>query len=268
MTKNQIEYQKHLETVRSNKARETETARSNKRNEDISSFVARSNDYWRGREYDTTTRYQLGSLAETQRSNLAREQETNRANLAKEAENYRSNLARETETARHNLASEQADLMRAQAAQTQASASVMQVNLGYAQLAETTRANQARESAILQSQAETARSNAARERLQAEAQAETRRSNLANIDLGQQKVSEQYRHNVVSEGQEYIALGIQQKDAESRATQATAAQKSADAAKQRAESGAFRDYATGISSLVGSAFDVASSAATSIILGG
>lgn len=84
MTSNQINYQKHLEDVRSNKARESETNRSNLVNEGLT----RSRDQ------------------ETKRANLAREYETNRANVAKETETNRSNLAREIETNRANVASE------------------------------------------------------------------------------------------------------------------------------------------------------------------
>lgn len=84
MTHNQIEYQKHLETARSNKAKEAETYRSNRAQE-----------------------------VETNRSNLAREGEMSRHNLASErndllalAESHRSNIARETETHRSNVEKE------------------------------------------------------------------------------------------------------------------------------------------------------------------
>lgn len=62
MTENQINYQKHLETVRSNQAQEKLTS-----------------------ERD----------AETKRSNLAREFETNRSNVVREDETHRSNLVSE-----------------------------------------------------------------------------------------------------------------------------------------------------------------------------
>lgn len=74
MTKNQIEYQRNVETKRSNLAVETETARANRERE-----------------------------KENFRSNTAREAETLRSNLAKEGENYRSNTAREDETRRNNM---------------------------------------------------------------------------------------------------------------------------------------------------------------------
>lgn len=73
MTTNQIEWLKHNETARSNRAREYETNRSNLANE-----------------------------TETNRSNLAREAETHRSNVANETETNRSNLAREQETSLHN----------------------------------------------------------------------------------------------------------------------------------------------------------------------
>lgn len=84
MTHNQIEYQKHLETARSNRTKEAETYRSNRAQE-----------------------------VETNRSNLAREGEMTRHNLASEhndllqlAESHRSNVARETETHRSNVEKE------------------------------------------------------------------------------------------------------------------------------------------------------------------
>lgn len=73
MTQNQINYQKNLETTRSNLAKEAETHRANVASETL---AARRD-------------------AETVRSNLARELETNRSNTAKELETARSNRANE-----------------------------------------------------------------------------------------------------------------------------------------------------------------------------
>lgn len=74
MTSNQIAYQQHLETVRSNVSRETETNRSN-----------------------------LAKEAETHRSNVANESENIRYHNLTTEETKRSNLAKEAETKRHNL---------------------------------------------------------------------------------------------------------------------------------------------------------------------
>lgn len=73
MTRNQIEYQKHLEQQRSNRAQEALTGRS---------------------------------IDEQVRSNQARESENYRSNLARETENTRSNQARERETFRHDVNTE------------------------------------------------------------------------------------------------------------------------------------------------------------------
>lgn len=91
MTRNQIDYQKSLETARANRASEqlgrdqlVETNRSNLRNEAL----------------------KHEANIETNRSNLAREAETHRSNVANESETQRSNLVRERETNRSNLANE------------------------------------------------------------------------------------------------------------------------------------------------------------------
>lgn len=84
MTQNQINYQRHLEDVRSNTAREAENIRSNRAREEETKRANLAN------EYLTSSRD-----AETARANLAREQETNRSNLAREIETNRSNLSNE-----------------------------------------------------------------------------------------------------------------------------------------------------------------------------
>lgn len=85
MTQNQINYQKHLEDIRSNVARETENIRANKAREEETRRSNLANEYLTG-----------SRDAETARANKAREQETNRSNLAKEIETNRSNLANES----------------------------------------------------------------------------------------------------------------------------------------------------------------------------
>lgn len=92
-------------------------------------------------------------------------------------EQGRSSLA---EAKRHNLASERL--------------SAQQIGLGYAQLAETRRANTAREVLQTSQLSETIRSNMARE-------TETNRSNVA-------KETETTRHNVISEGTDINRMNI------------------------------------------------------------
>lgn len=205
MTKNQIEYNKLLELQRSNQAnekltqiRDREAARHNYVSEEVSRL-----------SLDETKRANLIREAETERSNKARENETYRSNVAREdlqrmanEESRRANLAREFETSRHNLASEEVsrgqlqELARSNRAkeqlQSQAQAEVARhnksgeaisranVDLGYSQLRETTRANQARELEAnranvaketevnrhnMATETETARSNSVREKI-------------------------------------------------------------------------------------------------------
>lgn len=103
MTKNQIEYQKHKETVRANQAAES----------------------LRLDELGETTRHNQAVELETNRSNVAREGETMRHDLATEKETSQHNRTTEVETKRHDLATEANDLIKAQAAQTSAYASTL-----------------------------------------------------------------------------------------------------------------------------------------------
>lgn len=109
MTANQIAYQRVLEEIRSNKAREEETRRANMALEAI-----------RQAELSEAQRHNRESEAEMQRSNLARELENNRHNTATEsltlqniyatkevayaklAEERRHNIVSEVETSTHN----------------------------------------------------------------------------------------------------------------------------------------------------------------------
>lgn len=159
MTKNQIEYLKLRETQRSNLAQED---------------LTRSRD---SRTYEIG----LGTLAESQRHNRATESqarlsldETARHNLAGEAltrssldESIRHNQAVETEASRHNKVGEsynervlsesrRHNVSQEAIGRSQVGASFANINLGYSQLAEASRANIARET-------ENTRSNIARE---------------------------------------------------------------------------------------------------------
>lgn len=142
MTKNQIEYNKLLETKRANQASEraklseiAETGRHNLAGEQIqrasldeTSRANRAREAWQSdtlaetmrsnQERESLARAQHSELqrsnrasedirrqqnVETQRSNLARENETHRSNLAKETETQRANIAREQEEHRSNV---------------------------------------------------------------------------------------------------------------------------------------------------------------------
>lgn len=116
MTANQIAYQRVLEEIRANKAREDETRRANLALEAL-----------RRQELEEAQRHNLVAEQETNRSNLARELENNRHNAATEkltlsniyatkevayaklAEERRHNVASEIETATHNENTEYLD---------------------------------------------------------------------------------------------------------------------------------------------------------------
>nr|AVX53551.1 putative ORF1 [Marmot picobirnavirus] len=174
MTRNQIEIEKYLETLRTNKAnealikardaetaranaaREAEVARANLANETLTKArdleVARAN---KAREVETQ-RSNLEreaanriSIDESARSNRAREaqaiadlRERQRANLASELEISRSNRAKEAETSRHNRASEQ---LSSAVVKESARKTDLTYSLGSDQLEETTRHNKVSE---------------------------------------------------------------------------------------------------------------------------
>lgn len=145
MTKNQIEYQKLLESKRANRAQETETNRANLMNEELIRSRDTATLDLRGRE-----------LQETQRSNQAREAENFRSNLAREGENKRHNVAQEMENSKHNRAQE--------------AIGYGNISLGYSNLAEARRSNQANE------------------RIRRNELFERQRSNLANEAIGRRSL--------------------------------------------------------------------------------
>lgn len=119
MTANQIAYQRVLEEIRANRAREAEANRANLASEAL-----------RRQELEEAQRHNLVAEQETNRSNFARELENNRHNTATEqltlsniyankevayaklAEDKRHNIATETETATHNENMEYLDKYR------------------------------------------------------------------------------------------------------------------------------------------------------------
>lgn len=197
MTKNQIEYLKLRESQRANLAQEGLTRARDQRSYEIG----------------------LGTLAESSRHNLATEEqarasldETSRHNLAGEGqaqrsldESVRHNQATEQEMRRHNIVGEQynakylAETGRHNVAQeaigrSQVGASFANISLGYQQLGETQRSNQARE-------AENTRSNVARE-------SENLRHNQAGeaIDMYRNRSESQYKRDVTRQGDRKLTL--------------------------------------------------------------
>lgn len=139
MTRNQIEYAKHLETQRANRAQEALTQQRDAQAHEVSlaqlGETTRHNRAGEAQQVavlgeqsrhnlatEELSRAQLGelqthnraternaalTLSEQQRANVAREREQQRSNLAQEIELNRSNLAREAETQRSHMVSEQ-----------------------------------------------------------------------------------------------------------------------------------------------------------------
>lgn len=154
MTKNQIDYQSHLERIRSN----VENERLNQRRQRWQEHV------------------DFHNMRETKRANLAKEAEINRANVENErlkaesnnilathyqtqnAETKRANQAREQLTAESNEIQKQQVILGYHTADVQRQNVLAQVGLGYSQLAETQRSHQANE-------VEINRSNLANERI-------------------------------------------------------------------------------------------------------
>lgn len=109
MTKNQIEFNKLLETRRANQAQEILTRRRDDRSHSLG--LAQLGET--SKHNRATESLDSAKLVETTRSNKEREKETHRANVAKEDETKRSNIARESETQRHNERTEAIDIGRA-----------------------------------------------------------------------------------------------------------------------------------------------------------
>lgn len=218
MTRNQIEFHKMMETRRANRVTEDITRTRDERSHQVAlGQLAELGRHNKEQErqgqiaLDETSRHNLASEshardvlaeqqrhsmvqeAETNRSNIAREIETNRANLAHEAETRRSNLSREQETRRANLA---AEALRSAELAEMAKYHASSINLGYANLAETSRANKANE-------AERLRTNLAHE-------IETNRSNIRSEELRQQANDETRSHNTAIERAEARKIGLEQ----------------------------------------------------------
>lgn len=146
MTRNQIDYMKHKEEQRHNRAVERETRRTNKQNENIKR-VANDQTYDLGLAKNQIS---ISELDEVRRANLAREREQNRTNIENErlkgqqiaidagissrnvAELERANRAREIEANRSNVASENIRREANQISNIGANAAMGQVGAAYA----------------------------------------------------------------------------------------------------------------------------------------
>lgn len=220
MTRNQIEFHKMMETRRANRATEEITRTRDERAHTVAlgqlSELSRHNfesEKLTQRSLDETSRHNLETEsharsvlaeqqrhsmaveAETYRSNVAHEIELNRSNLAKEAETHRSNVAREGETKRSNLA---AEALRSQELAEQARYHTASINLGYANLAETSRSNKTKEAEIM-------RSNMTQE-------IERNRSNLAQEALEDARIAETVKHNRATERSKAVELSKRQQE--------------------------------------------------------
>lgn len=202
MTRNQVAYAQLLEQRRSNQANEALTKARDTANREIGMFNAtesQRHNYMteqqavasldeQSRHNVMTEQLQQQYQQELGRHNVATEEETVRSNTARELETRRSNIAREVELNRSNVANE--SLRSAELSEQQRYHS-MSIGLGYSQLAETRRHNQAFEE-------ETQRSNIAREtetnRANVAREMETNRSNIAT-EL------ERYRSNTTVEAE-------------------------------------------------------------------
>lgn len=201
MTQNQIAYWNLKETTRHNLATEAqasdvlaESKRHSLATEAVASFSAkeqaRSN-----RAHESIAWFQS---QETQRHNIAAESEQKRSNLAREAEQYRSNTAQEAiswaqyaEGQRHNRASE---ALNAIDVDTRARKAAADIELGVNTLAETHRANSARESETWRHNQETERylgyTTKADTKLK-DAQAALTSANAKNASMQQQLIQQQ-----------------------------------------------------------------------------
>lgn len=138
MTSNQLRYWELQEAKRANRAKERETRRANRANERL------TRNYQQG-----TLDLRAQELAETVRRNLAGES----ISLGTLAESQRHNVAYEHESARHNLATE--------------GLTSRQLNIETEKLSETIRSHKASESISLQNVAEMRRHNIAQEGISA-----------------------------------------------------------------------------------------------------
>lgn len=219
MTRNQIEYLKHLETMRNNQAQLIELNRSNLERErqgqaslDETAKHNRATEEVATKQLIELGRHNLATEQEASTHNrnveaetAAHNRETERQGVLQLAETQRSNLARESETARSNQARER---LTEQANRETARANREREALGWGQLSETERANRAKEQLGIDQLMEQARMNDATIAYNSRRQDEVERQNLANnvIDTANQvtragELAERVRSDLASEAE-------------------------------------------------------------------
>lgn len=243
MTKNQIEYNRLLETKRSNQANEELTRIRDERAHSLGkATLAETSRYHsadigvRQASLDEQIRSNKVRESETVRSNLAKEAETYRSNVAKEMENYRSNVAREKETARSNRASEY----------NKARQLALDTEIRRGQLTETIRSNKAHE-AINWANVDVGYQNVALGRSQL---TETMRRNQVQESQEASRIAEQHRMNTLTANQKARELAIRQQSADVAAYDSESRRIQAETQRSTARSERVRNYSSAVSSVV------------------
>lgn len=220
MTRNQIELNKLLESKRSNRANEELTRMRDER----SYALGTANLQETRRSNRERERFNRSSLEETSRSNRAREYETFRSNYAREQETFRSNLAKEVETARSNRATES----------WRASQLALDTEIRRGELAERRRSNRANEALGW--------GNISLGKAQL---AETHRANIAREGLTSTQISNQYYFDSLANAQRRRELDIRQQQTNINSYDAHSRRMTAQATADRVFAQNFRDYASG-----------------------
>lgn len=250
MTTNQVEYAKHLETVRHQKVSEG-IEKSKAQSQRISSQAQAEQARVAGLQVGVAQ----GQLAEQQRANLEKE----RVNWWQAQETGRHNLVNESLQTRSVASTEKLNYAQGSAVISQAESAASQ-----ARSAASRAATEERKVGVQLFDAETQRllasiagMNASTARMQAE---ESARHNLASEQLTSFAQSEQHRHNVTSETaatrESYTnkaKLGIQQQQADAATAQAKAQQTRADAQKIQAWTGVAKEVHSVAKDVLGSA---------------
>lgn len=235
MTTNQVEYAKHIETVRHQKR--TEGIQQQQADAQTTSALA-------AREQARVAGIQVGvaqgQLAETQRANLERE----RVNWWQAQEAGRHNRTLEDLQSRSVASTERLNFQQGQAALKQAESAASQAVTASrrADIEESRVGIQSFDAQTQRMLASIAGMNASTARLQAQ---ESARHNIVSELLSQDQLSEQHRHNVAGEivatRDSYTrkaGLNVQQQQADAATMSAEAAKSQATSSRIKAVTGA------------------------------
>lgn len=219
MTKNQIEYQKLLETQRANRAQESITQQRDARTLDL-----RTSELGETRRHNVAgEQAKFVELGETHRTNVAKETETERANRTRETETHRTNLAQEAERERSARAHEQETMRHNVETERQGA---IGLNLRSGELQESIRSHKATEGLRGAELTESTRSHMATEAIRTSELSEQERTNRA-------REAETQRHNVVGESQESSRINLAGQQTEADLIRAQAATSQAETAARR-----------------------------------